>query len=99
MKIQNEESVKHLSSLLKGATEKEASTKAPKETETEGDKVQLSPRAKEFQRIKDALETVPEIREEKVAELKESVKKGTYNPDTKKTAENLIKESLIDLLA
>ena len=97
MKIQNEESVKNLSSLLKTTSEKEAKTKTLKETE--GDKVQLSPRAKEFQRIKDVLETVPEIREEKVAELTQSVKKGNYNPDTKKTAENLIKESLIDLLA
>ena len=99
MKIENEESVKNLSSLLKSSAEKEAKTKTVKETEKSDDQVQLSPRAMEFQRIKDVLETVPEVREEKVAELTESIKKGAYKPDTQKTAENLIKESLIDLLA
>ncbi len=41
---------------------------------------------------------MPEYRKEKVAEIKDAVEKGNYNSDHMKAAENLITDSLIDLL-
>ena len=99
MKIQNEESVVNLNSVQKKLPEKETLTKSPEKVSGEGDKVQLSPRAREFQRIKDALETAPDVRESKVADISESIEKGSFKADSNKMAENIINESILDLLA
>jgi len=99
MKIQNEESVVNLNSVQKKLAEKETVTRSPEKVSGEGDKVQLSPRAREFQRIKDALETAPDVRESKVAGISESIEKGSYKADSNKMAENIINESILDLLA
>jgi len=99
MKIQNDESFIHLRSVLKSGTDQAPPAK-PLDTGKEAvDKVQLSPRAREFNRIKDFLETVPDDSPEKVAALTESVEKGTYKPDAGKAADKLIRESLLDILA
>jgi flagellar biosynthesis anti-sigma factor FlgM len=98
MKVQNDESIINIRSLQKSSEENTSTTKSSKELGTEGDQVQLSSRAKEFQRIKDLLETIPGYRPEKVAELKKAIEQNTYNFDTQKAAVNLVKESLTDLL-
>lgn len=98
MKIQNDESIKQVSSFVKNAVEKDTQTKKLNEVKSQGDQVQLSPRAKELQRIKDVLETVPEERADRVAEISDAVQNGNYKSDPQKTAEKLIEESLIDLL-
>ena len=99
MKIQNEESVVNLNSVQKKLPEKETVTKSPEKVSGEGDKVQLSPGAREFQRIKDALETAPDVRESKVAGISESIEKGSYKADSSKIAESIINESILDLFA
>ena len=98
MKIQNDPSVvKH--STLQKATSDAKTAKAQENTSVSGDNVQLSARALECNRIKEILEQVPDVRQEKVEQLNRQVADGSYKPDTEKTAEKLIKESLIDLLA
>lgn len=97
MKIQNDESVINLNSVLKSSAVKDADKKLHQTDARAEDEVQLSPRAKEFQRIKDIVETIPDSRDEKVTALKVSIENGTYQSDSRKTAENLINESLIDL--
>ncbi len=57
----------------------------------------LSDRAKEFHRIKDVLDKLPESRDDKVAELSASVKKGSYKVDPDKPSRKIIQESLIAL--
>ncbi|MFC1591864.1 flagellar biosynthesis anti-sigma factor FlgM [Thermodesulfobacteriota bacterium] len=98
MKIDNEESVTNLRSLQKTAADKPVTKKNPENNRSHGDQVQLSAKARDFQRIKDALESAPETRDEKVVELKASIEKGTYKPDSQQTSSKLIQESLIDLL-
>ena len=98
MKVDNEESVVNIRSLQKSPQDKPVTKKPPENTGSEGDQVQLSAKAKEFQRIKDVLDKIPDARDEKVAQVRDSIDKGTYKADTKKTSENLIQESLIDLL-
>ncbi|MCP4716014.1 MAG: flagellar biosynthesis anti-sigma factor FlgM [Deltaproteobacteria bacterium] len=98
MKIESNESVNNLKSLHQSQKEQETARKTGVEQPAEGDQVQLSPRAQEFQRIKEVLEMSPEVREEKVAEIAKQIDEGTYVSDSSKAAENLVTESLIDVL-
>jgi len=50
---------------------------------------------KEIEMIKKIIEKTPDIREEKVARLREAIKKGTYVVHSSKIAEKLITESLL----
>ena len=60
------------------------------------DKVDISRTAREVKKARAQLDNVPDIREEKVAEVKNEIDNGTYRIDGKKIAFNMIKESLID---
>lgn len=62
------------------------------------DKVVLSPKAKEVQEATKLIKELPDIREEKVAKLKEQVDQGTYRIDGKKIAFKMMKESILDEL-
>ncbi len=60
------------------------------------DKVEISKEArqKELRRIRELLEKVPDVREEKVAALKKAIEDGTYEVKGKKVAKKLIKEGI-----
>ncbi len=62
------------------------------------DKVVLSPKAKEVQEATKLIKELPDIREEKVAKLKEQVDQGTYRIDGEKIAFKMLKESILDEL-
>jgi len=49
----------------------------------------------EIAMIKKIVTETPDIREEKVARLREEIKKGTYVVNSRKIAENMIRESLL----
>ena len=70
---------------------------APKEVLTE-DKVALSSEAKQIQAAKRIVDSLPDIREEKVAEIRERIENGTYRVDSEKIAFRMIKESILDQL-
>ncbi len=61
-----------------------------------GDRVELSPKAKEMQEAKRILGTIPDIREEKVAKIRKQIEDGTYQIDSEKIAEKMVTESLIN---
>lgn len=63
------------------------------------EKVDLSTKAKDIQRIKAQLADIPDIREEKVRELKAEIEKGTYRVSGEKIAEKMVGEALVDILA
>jgi negative regulator of flagellin synthesis FlgM len=63
------------------------------------EKISLSIEAKDIQRIKQILDQTPDIREEKVLELKNMIDRGTYRINPEKIAEKMMDESLIDLFA
>ncbi len=100
MKIVNDVSAIKNDPLLNAQkAAEEANERSVKKTEPTSDNVQLSSRAKDFQRIKDLVKSTPESRDEKVAEIKEQLNNGTYKTDTGKAAENMINSSLLDLFA
>jgi negative regulator of flagellin synthesis FlgM len=63
------------------------------------EKVDLSTQAKDIQQINNALSQVPDVREEKVQEIKSQVEKGTYNVSGEKIAGKMVGESLVDIFA
>ncbi len=83
-------------SNLKDKQKMEPVSEKPVSPKTEGDKVVLSPRAKEIVEAKKMIDSMPDIREEKVAAIKKEIENGTYKVDGKKVALNIIKESILN---
>ena len=62
------------------------------------DRVLLSPMAKEIQMAKSQLQGIPDVRIEKVTEIKNQIARGTYPVSSEKIAHRLMGESLINEL-
>ena len=62
------------------------------------DKVELSQEAKRVQEAKKLMESIPDIREEKIAKVRAQIENGTYQVEEKKLAAKMIKESLLNEL-
>jgi len=96
--VDNLSTIKNESLLNTKNTGEEADKKSVQKTDCVGDSVQLSSRAKDFQRIKDLAKEAPASRDEKIAAIKNQLQNGTYTAENGKVAENMVKNSLIDLL-
>ncbi len=55
-----------------------------------GDKVEISSVAKELQVARKAFDALPEIREDKVADIKKLMASGEYHPSAEDTIEKLL---------
>ena len=69
-------------------------TDQARESAVKTDTVVISDAAKRIQETRAKLDEVPDVREEKVAELRNQIQNGTYEVDAQKTAEKLLKEQL-----
>ena len=63
------------------------------------EKVNLSTTAKDVQSLKNAVSSLPDVREDKVQSLREQIEKGAYKVDAEKVAEKMVGESLLDVLS
>jgi len=63
------------------------------------ERVDLSTKAKDFQRIQQILDKIPDVRQGKIQELKERIESGNYTVDSEKVAAKMVGESLIDTIA
>lgn len=63
-----------------------------------GDVVRLSGDGKLLATAMTAAKDAPDVRAEKVRDLKEQVRNGTYKPDIQKAARNLIRDDLSRIL-
>ena len=77
------------------ALDKQAGSASAKPIE----KVDLSTMAKEIQKAKVEVSKLPDVREEKVQEIKAQVEKGTYNVSGEQIANKMVGESIVDLFA
>lgn len=72
----------------------------PRQADTESgvplDKVTISEQSQELQMIISELKTIPEIRNEKVAELRAAIRNGTYQVSGEAVAEKLLEQILDD---
>ena len=69
-------------------------TDQARESAVKTDTVVISEAAKRIQETRAKLDEVPDVREDKVAELRNQIQNGTYQVDAQKTAEKLLKEHL-----
>ena len=60
------------------------------------DNVRLSAKARELQESRKAMEAAPELRKEKVEELKSRIASGSYNVKGEEIADAIIKATLVD---
>ena len=63
-----------------------------KESATKTDTVVISDAAKRIQEARAKLDEIPDVREDKVAELRNQIQNGTYQIDADKIAAKLLKE-------
>ena len=76
--------------------EVDAAAEQPEQQQTKADTVALSDAAKNIQEAQNQLEAIPDVREDKVAELKEQIENGTYEIDAEKIADKMLKDSLLN---
>lgn len=63
------------------------------------EKVELSDAAREIQQMKNRVNQIPDIREDKVAALKSQIDSGTYHVDEEEVAKKMVGESFLDIFA
>ena len=68
----------------------------PEKQQAKADTVVLSDTAKQLQEAKKQLEAIPDVREDKVAQLKEQIENGTYEINEEKIADKMLKDSLLN---
>lgn len=54
------------------------------------DKIEISSKGKDYQAVKQALSQTPDIRDEKVAEIKAKIQSGTYNINMEEVASHIL---------
>ena len=63
------------------------------------EKVELSTTARDIMQAKVEVSGLPDVREEKVQEIKSQVEKGTYNVSGAQIANKMVGESILNLFA
>lgn len=98
MEISNNGRAADLAKILLGVqeTDRTQSRKTASQTEQSQDRVQISERAKELQRLRAAAEQPDHERDARVGQIQHSVEGGTYNVDGKKVADAIIRNVLTD---
>jgi negative regulator of flagellin synthesis FlgM len=76
----------------------DSTSEQPEKQKTKADTVVLSDMAKTVQEAQTQLDSIPDVRKDKVAELKEQVENGTYEIDAPKIAEKMLRDSLLNEL-
>ena len=74
----------------------DAAAEQKEQQQAKTDTVELSDSAKRIQETKKQLESIPDVREDKVAQLKEQIENGTYSVDEEKLADKMLKDSLFN---
>ena len=59
----------------------------------EGDRVELSREARRIAELRKAVAELPDVRESRVAELREALRRGTYQVDSRELARAILKDT------
>ncbi|MBA5870888.1 MAG: flagellar biosynthesis anti-sigma factor FlgM [Nitrospira sp. CR2.1] len=98
MEISNNGRAADLAKILLGVQETDRThhkKTASQQTQSQ-DRVQISERAKELQRLRAAAEQPDTERDARVGQIQQSVEGGTYTVDGKKVADSMIRHVLTD---
>jgi len=63
------------------------------------DEVQVSARAQEFLRVKKLVDSLPDVRIDRINELAKAIDAGTYNPAAEEIASALIDKHTVDKIS
>lgn len=63
-----------------------------------GDGVELSREAQEARSLKDKISQAPEVRQERIEELRRQIEAGTYRPDGREIAARMLQSQVFDKL-
>ena len=74
----------------------DAAAEQKDQQQAKADTVALSGAAKDIQEAQRQLEAIPDVREDKVAQLKEQIENGTYEMDEEKIAGKMITDALLN---
>ena len=99
MKIDSDRSLVNLEAYIKSSQESDGVSQSLRKEQggaSPTESVKLSQTAKEIQKIREIVEATPEIRSDKVGQLKREIEAGSYSIDADKVAERILRESLID---
>ena len=90
--------INHPTAVDKVQSSPEAAKPRPVEAcpPSSGDRVTLSPQARELCDARRALEAVPDVREDMVAELKARIASGTYRIDAEAIADRMVRDAFPD---
>ncbi len=100
MIISNHQIYNLLKSYNSGGIRSNSLEKAPAKTKTTDglDKTQVSEEAKTFKMNMKAVQGASEVREDRVAELKEAIRTGNYAVSSGEIAEKMLVRALVDKL-
>lgn len=76
--------------VIKGYNKNVGNVKKTGKSEMKRDQLEISQSAKDFQIAMDAFKKLPDVRQEKIDDVKDQIDKGTYKP----SAEDIIKKMM-----
>ena len=62
----------------------------------DSDRLELSVRSREISHLDELIRSTPDVREERIEEVRRSIENGTYNVKAEKIAEKIIGGNLLD---
>jgi len=80
-------------------TQSEDRSQASPETVVQQDRLDLSQQGQAIADAQRAIKAVPDIRESLVEKIRNEVENGTYNVDQQKSAEGILRESMVNQAA
>ena len=73
-------------------------SQSPETTSQQTDKVDLSDQSKEMKKIYNAQQMAPDIRTDRVNEVKKLIEEDRYQVDSKAVADKMVRDSIFDLI-
>ncbi|MBN2900093.1 MAG: flagellar biosynthesis anti-sigma factor FlgM [Clostridia bacterium] len=89
MRINSSQNVQQ---MLKAYNKNVSKVKETEKTAFKSDKIEISESAKDFQVAMKAFSDLPEVREEKVDDLKKKIADGNYQPSAKDIAKKMLSD-------
>jgi negative regulator of flagellin synthesis FlgM len=101
MKIPQQDPIHLLENYLfgvKGSDQGSADRRTEQPPSHTNDRVELSIGANELSKLNDSVVSIPEVRSNRVAEIRKQIETGTYNSKAERVAENLVRSGVVDAI-
>jgi len=99
MEITPKDNTLNIDAYVNNINDKQKTDNASDKAETnvaKTDTVNISDAAKEIQEVSKQLDDIPDVRTEKVQQLKNEIENGTYKIKSEEIAEKMLRESLFN---